>query len=62
MNTPSTRAATALQIQAWKRRTGHSNIEAGALFNVHERTFARWLSGETESPKALGDYFRAGAK
>jgi hypothetical protein len=56
------KAATAVQVAAWKKRTGHSNAEAGALFGVHPRTFARWLSGETESPKWLGDKFREGGK
>jgi len=62
MATPSNKPATALQVAAWKRRNGHSNATAGEALGVHPRTFARWLSGETESPKWLGDTFRAGAK
>jgi len=62
MAAPSTRAATALQVAAWKKRTGHSNVTAAELLNVNPRTFARWLSGVSTSPKSLGDFFRAGAK
>jgi transposase len=50
--------ATANQVAAWKKRNGYSNAEAAELFGVHPRTFARWLSGESESPKYLGDQFR----
>jgi transposase len=52
------RAATANQIAAWKKRNGHSIAEAAAIFDVHPRTFARWLSGESESPKGFGERFR----
>jgi transposase len=62
MSNPSTRAATPKQIASWRARTGHSVKAAAALVGVNERTFARWLAGETNSPKALGDYFRAGSK
>lgn len=55
-------AATSAQVAAWKKRTGHSIATAAALLNVHPRTFARWLSGESESPKWLGDRFREGKK
>lgn len=56
------KGATATQVAAWKRRTGNSNATAGELFGVHPRTFARWLSGESESPRWLGERFRTGAK
>jgi hypothetical protein len=54
------KAASASQIAAWKKRSGNSNATAAELFGVHPRTFARWLSGETESPKWLGERFRSG--
>ena len=57
-NTP----ATALQVQAWKRRTGHSISTAATEFGVHPRTFARWLSGESPSPRWLGARFRTGKR
>ncbi len=50
--------ATAAEVRAWRNRTGHSIATAAALFGVHPRTFARWLSGETDSPKWLGPTFR----
>lgn len=50
--------ATAAEVAAWKKRSGHSNASAAAVFDVHPRTFARWLSGEVESPKYLGERFR----
>ncbi len=56
------KSATALQVQAWRKRTGHSIATAAPLFGVHPRTFARWLSGESESPKGFGERFRTGAK
>ncbi len=62
MASAAPKAATALQVAAWKKRTGHSYATAGALFGVHPRTFARWISGATESPKWLGDRFRTEGK
>lgn len=56
------KAATAAQVAAWKKRTGHSNATAAEALGVHPRTFARWLSGETESPRWLGARFREGVK
>jgi transposase len=50
--------ATALQVQAWKRRMGYSISEAATELDVHPRTFARWLADETTSPKWLGEKFR----
>lgn len=58
MAAAANRPATALQVQAWKRRMGYSNSEAAAALDVHPRTFARWLSGETESSRYLGQRFR----
>lgn len=52
------RSATAAQVAAWKKRMGYSNAEAAEQFDVHTRTFTRWLSGEAESPKWLGERFR----
>ncbi len=52
--------ATALQVQAWKRRTEHSNATAAEALGVHPRTFARWLSGDSPSPRWLGERFRTG--
>ena len=62
MGAATLKPATAAQVAAWKARTGHSISTAAAEFEVHPRTFARWLSGETESPKYLGDRFREGKK
>ncbi len=56
------RAAPAAQVAAWKRRAGYSNAQAAEVLGVHHRTFQRWLSGESESPKAWGDRFREGVK
>jgi hypothetical protein len=58
MAAAANRPATALQVQAWKRRMGHSVSQAAAELEVHPRTFARWLSGESVSPKWLGEKFR----
>ena len=52
------RSATALQVQAWKRRMGHSIATAAEALGVHPRTFTRWASGETRSHKLLGERFR----
>ncbi len=52
------RSATALQIAAWKKRMGYSNAEAAEVLGVHPRTFSRWLSGDSDSPKAWGERFR----
>lgn len=54
----SPKAATARQVAAWKKRNGHSLASGAAEFNIHIRTFCRWLSGESESPKWLGERFR----
>ena len=62
MATGGHKSATPAQVAAWKKRTGHSNRSAAEYFNVNERTFCRWLLGETTSPKWLGDTFREGAK
>lgn len=53
-------AATSKQVAAWKKRAGYSNAEAAEALGVHPRTFARWLSGESESPRWLGKRFRGG--
>jgi hypothetical protein len=37
---------------------GYSVSQAAAELEVHPRTFARWLSGESVSPKWLGEKFR----
>jgi hypothetical protein len=58
MAAAANRPATALQVQAWKRRMGYSISEAAAALDVHPRTFARWLADETSSPKWLGEKFR----
>ncbi len=52
------RAATALQVKAWQRRMGYSVAQAAEALDVHPRTFARWLSGESASHKLLGERFR----
>jgi hypothetical protein len=62
MATPSTKSATPLQVAAWKKKNGHSNITAAEALGTHPRTFARWLAGDTPSPKWLGDMFRAASK
>jgi hypothetical protein len=58
----ATRAATALQVQDWKRRMGYSLIKGAEALEVHPRTFSRWLSGDSASPKWLGDKFRTEGK
>ena len=54
--------ATALQVQAWKRRSGYSNAQAAEALDVHPRTFNRWLAGHSKSPKWLGKRFREDSK
>ncbi len=58
MSAADFKPATARQVQAWRERTGHSVATASAEFGVHPRTFARWLAGDSVSPKWLGDRFR----
>jgi hypothetical protein len=54
--------ATAAEVTAWKKRTGHSIATGAVALNVHPRTFARWLAGDTQSPRWLVDRFREGKK
>ncbi len=55
---PTPKPATAAEVRAWRKRTGHSIATAAELFGVHTRTFSRWLSGDFQSPRYLGDVFR----
>lgn len=58
MAAASQKAATALQVAAWRKRRGFTVEEAAADCGVAPRTFYRWVSGESESPRWLGDKFR----
>lgn len=62
MATAANKAATPAQVAAWKKRTGHSNATAAEALGVNPRTFNRWLSGESKSPRWLRDRFIGGAK
>ncbi len=52
------KTATPQQIAAWKKRCEYTNATAAEALDVHPRTFNRWLSGESRSPRWLGKRFR----
>ncbi len=52
------RPATAAQVAAWQKRMGYSNSQAAAKLEVTLRQFYRWKSGDSQSPKYLGERFR----
>lgn len=51
------KAATAAQVASWKNRMGYTNAEAAEALGVSERTFYRWLAGDSQSPRWLFDRF-----
>lgn len=51
------KSATAAQVGAWRDRLGFTNAQAAEHLGVSERTFYRWLAGDSQSPRWLRSRF-----
>jgi DNA-binding XRE family transcriptional regulator len=51
------KAATPAQVAAWRNRMGYTNEQAAKALDVSERTFYRWLAGDSDSPRWLRSRF-----